>query len=612
MRSKADSHRWTAPLGALLCLSLAACAAAVEGDVSPAPTPAPAATPADETDPRVGLGAGWMDAEEASWNMELLANRPRPEGFYNPADPGDGHFSNTDLGFRGSYAVVGSYHGFQIHDISDPNNPTLRTAVVCPGGQGDVSIHGNLVFMSAQEVRGRIDCGDQGTSGEVDPERFRGVRIFDVSDLDNPRQVAAVQTCRGSHTHTLVSDPNDDTVIYVYNSGTSPVRPAEEMAGCSGLPPEEDPETSLFQIEVIRVPLAAPQEARIVSEPRIFADHETGEIAGLWPGGDHGPGTQPSRETNRCHDITSYPAIGMAAGACSGNGLLLDITQPDRPVRIDEVSDPNFVFWHSATFNNDGTSVIFTDEWGGGTQPRCRITDPRDWGANAIFTVENGEMSHESYYKLPAPQTELETCVAHNGGLVPVPGRDIKVQAWYQGGISVFDFTDPANPYEIAFFDRGPMDANELVRGGYWSAYWYNGYIYGSEISRGFDVLALTPSEHLSQNEIDAARLVQLDEFNPQHQPRIEWPAEVVVARAYLDQLVRNDAVTAEEAERMVTELDRVEALGEGEMKLAAIESLTTELAGQVNRMAAGERPGDAEGLRGLAPALGAPAPARR
>jgi hypothetical protein len=385
-------------------LLAAACAPPVtDAEVRPAPQPSPApAVETERADPREGLGAGWMDAEEAAWNMNLLANSPRPRGFFNPEDPGDGAFVNSDLAFQDDLVFVGNYHGFKVYDVSDPANPTLRTSVVCPGGQGDISVYGNLVFYSAQETRARIDCGTQGAPGEVNPERFRGVRIFDISNMDAPRQIAAVQTCRGSHTHTLVADPNDPSVIYVYNSGTSPVRPAAEMEGCSGLPPEEDPETSLFQIEVIRVPLASPEEARIVNEPRIFADPVTGEIAGLWPGGDHGPGTQPSRETNRCHDITSYPAIGLAAGACSGNGLLLDISRPGEPVRIDEVADPNFVFWHSATFNNDGTSVIFTDEWGGGTQPRCRPQDPDNWGANAIFRIEDGEMRHASYFKLPA------------------------------------------------------------------------------------------------------------------------------------------------------------------------------------------------------------------
>ncbi len=598
MRSIQMPRQWTAPLGGLLCVVMAACAPAIERDVQPAPTPEETAP---EVDPRIGLAPGLHDAEEAARGMELVANRPRPEGFYNPESIGDMNFANSDLAFRNDYVFVGNFHGFQVYDVSDPANPSLRVAVVCPGGQGDVSVYGNLLFMSVEQPRGRVDCGTEGVLQPISPERFRGVRVFDISDLDNPTQVAAVQTCRGSHTHTLVTVPGDDENVYVYNSGAAPPRPAAELEGCLDPDAEEDPDPPLFQIEVIRVPLASPEQAAIVSEPRIFRDEDTGDIAGLWPGGDHGPGTQRTAPTNHCHDITSYPAIGMAAGACSGNGILLDITDPRNPVRIDDVVDPNFAYWHSATFNNDGTTVIFTDEWGGGTSPRCRETDPENWGANAIFTVENGEMQHRSYYKLPVPQTATENCVAHNGSLVPVPGRDIKVQAWYQGGVSVFDFTDPANPYEIAYFDRGPLSATELMLGGHWSAYWYNGRIYGSEIARGLDVFELTPTEHLSQNEIDAAKLVQWDEFNPQHQPRIEWPAEVVVARAYLDQLVRNEAVSAGEAERIAAELDRVEALGEGEMKLAALEALTMELAGQVRRLAAGERPDYANRLHGLA-----------
>ncbi len=588
--------------GALVAITAVACAPLAEGERAPVPSSAASAANWEEN-PRVGLAAGLFDAEEAASGLELLATRSWPEGFFEAADIGNMAFANSNMGFRGNYVFVGNYHGFQIYDVSNPASPTLRTAVVCPSGQGDVSVYGNLVFMSAQEVRGRIDCGDQGTSGEVDPERFRGVRIFDISDIDNPTQIAAVQTCRGSHTHTLVTDPGDAGAVYVYNSGTSPVRPAEEMPGCSGLPPEEDPETSLFQIEVIRVPLDAPQEARIVNEPRIFADHETGEIAGLWPGGDHGEGTQPTRETNRCHDITTYPAIGFAAGACSGNGILLDITDPVNPVRICEVADPNFVFWHSATFNNDGTTVLFTDEWGGGTSPRCRATDPENWGANAIFTIEDGEMRHASYYKLPVPQTEFENCVAHNGSLVPVPGRDIKAQAWFQGGVSLFDFTDPENPVEIAYFACGPISNDELIVGGYWSTYWYNGYIYGSEIARGLDVFELTPTEHLTQNEIDAAKLVQWDEFNPQHQPRIEWPAEVVVARAYLDQLMRNQGISPERAEWLSAELDRVGAL-EGSERLTVLASLTVALEEDVRRVVRGEHPGDLERLGALASTL--------
>jgi hypothetical protein len=538
------------------------------------------ASRASTTDPRVGLKAGNRDAGTAALHMQLLAERPRPTGFYNPASPGDGAFSNTDLAFRGNYAYVGNYNGFMIYDISEPTRPTLRTSVVCPGGQGDLSVFRNLVFMSAQETRGRIDCGTAGVAEAVSGDRFRGVRIFDVSDLDNPRQVAAVQTCRGSHTHSLVTRPGDDAHVYVYVSGTSVSRPAAELDGCSDERTPEDPNSPYWRIEVIRVPLAAPQQARIVSEPRVFADAATGSIAGLWRGGDHGDGTQSSRETAQCHDITTYPESGMAAGACSGNGILWDISDPANPRRLHEVVDANFAFWHSATFNNDGTKVIFTDEWGGGSNPRCRASDPLEWGANAIFDIVDGKLQFRSYYKLPAAQTDTENCVAHNGSLVPVPGRDIKVQAWYQGGVSVFDFTDSANPLEIAYFDRGPISDTELVSGGYWSTYWYNGYIYGAEIHRGFDVLSLTPSQHLTQNELDAARLVRYEEFNPQHQPRISWPAAFPVARAYVDQLVRGGSPIAERAGRLNPELTRAEQLAGTERR-----ALLDQLAGVADQL---------------------------
>jgi hypothetical protein len=545
---------------------------------------APAASP---TDPRVGLAAGWHDAGEAASNLELLAHRSRPSGFFNPTNPGDFAFSNTDLAFQGDHVFIGSYNGFQVYDISQPGDPQLRATFVCPGGQGDLSVYGNLLFMSVEEPRGRIDCGGQGVADTVSVDRFRGVRIFDIANIDQPQQVAAVQTCRGSHTHTVVTDPNDADHVYVYVSGASFVRPASELAGCSRIGPDEDPSTALFRIEVIRVPLASPQDARIVSEPRLFAD-EAGRIAGLWRGGDHGEGTQRTAQTNHCHDITAYPAIGLAAGACSGNGILLDIRDPANPVRIDEVVDPNFAYWHSATFSNDGTKVIFTDEWGGGMAPRCRATDLPEWGANAIFEIVDGRLQLRSYYKLPAPQTATENCVAHNGSLIPVPGRDIKVQAWYQGGISVFDFTDAANPVEIAFFDRGPLSETELMLGGHWSAYWYNGAIYGSEIARGLDVFRLTPSEHLSQNEIDAAMLVRMDEFNPQHQPRIVWPASFSVSRAYLDQLERSGGLAAERIAAVRAELETAERAAAGAQRHAAAAQLEA-TAAQLEATAAAE-----------------------
>ena len=561
--------------------------------------------PGGDDDPRIGLEAGWMDAEEAIWNMDLLTALPRPEGFLNPDDPGDSRFWNTDMAFQGDLLFVGNYNGINVYDISDPASPRLRTSIVCPGGQGDVSVHGDLLFMSAQEARGRVDCGSQGTEGTVDPERFRGVRIFDIADLDAPVQVAAVQTCRGSHTHTLVSDPNDDSTVWVYNSGTSPVRPGDELEGCVPDRDPDNPETSYWSIDVIEVPLDAPERARVIDSPRIFSDPETGAVAGLWEGGAYREGAQETRPTDRCHDITAYPEIGLAAGACSGNGLLLDISDPRNPVRVDEVFDPNFAFWHSATFSNDGNTVIFTDEWGGGTQPRCLATDLPEWGANAIFRRDGGgPMRPASYYKLPAPQTETENCVAHNGSLVPVPGRDIKVQAWYQGGVSVFDFTDPDSPYEIAFFDRGPISDEELHTGGYWSTYWHNGFIYGSEIARGLDVLELTPSEHLTENELAAARLVRFHEFNPQHQPRIVWPAAFEVARAYFDQLVRHEGVDARRAAEIARALDRLEGMARGDRKRTGLQELATRLWADARRVDRGEVPGDPERIRALAGAV--------
>ena len=512
-------------------------------------------------DARVGLAPGLHDAEEAISNLELISTTAKGPGFSPDLEtetPYTGGYTNSDLAFKDNYSIVGNYQGFQVYNVEDPNNPTLQVSLVCPGGQGDVSVYGDLLFMSVQERRARLDCGTQGVADSISSERFRGVRIFDISDIRNPEQIAAVQTCRGSHTHTVVNDPQDDQNVYVYVSGTSSVRPSEELAGCSGLSPEEAPNTSYFRIEVIQVPLANPETARVVNAPRLFMDQESGDISGLHQGGDFGPGTQSSRQTNQCHDITVYPELGLAAGACSGNGILLDITDVVNPVRIDEVTDPGFAYWHSATFSNDGSKVIFTDEWGGGGAPRCRDTDPLEWGADAIFEVVGRKLLFAGYYKLTAPQTELENCVAHNGSIIPVPGRDIKVQAWYQGGLSVFDFTDPANAVEIAYFDRGPVYSEEMVSGGYWSTYWYNGHIYGAEIARGFDVFKLVPSEHLTQNEIDAAGLIRMDEFNAQLQPKIEWPTDVVVARAYLDQLMRSNSIRADRAVAVSTALDRV------------------------------------------------------
>jgi uncharacterized protein (DUF305 family) len=563
------------------------------------------------TDPRAGLAAGLDDAGEAIWNLEPVATLPRPPGFFDPrnptergvAAPEDGEneeaaaeadpvdedeekrypmlsFSNTDMAFDGDVLVAGSYHGFNIYRLGEGGMPSLVSSVVCPGGQGDVSIVGNLLIMSVEETRGRLDCGLGGVSEDASPERFRGLRIFDISDLERPVQVGAVQTCRGSHTHSVVSGPGKDGKIIIYNSGTSTVREDEELPGCIDETPGDE-RTALFRIDVIEIPVDDPSQARIIDSPAVFADPESGALAGLWRGGRHddedyaeeGERTQETKPTDECHDITVFPDLGIAAGACSGNGILFDVSDPRDPQRIDAVADKGFAYWHSATFNNDGTKVIFTDEWGGGVRARCRAHDPLTWGADALYDIVDGELVFRGYFKMPAPQDEMENCVAHNGSIIPVPGRDLFVQAWYQGGISVIDFTDTANPVEIAYFDRGPIDAGELITGGYWSAYWYDGRIYGTEIVRGLDVFALTPSEHLSQAEIAAAAMADQGEvFNPQQQFRVSWPDHPVVAQAYLDQLLRDAAVPAELAGELAGLLDAAAArisAGERDVALA-------------------------------------------
>jgi len=557
-------------------------------------------------DPRVGLKPGFTDAGQAAKNLELVASMPKPPGFDDPGGAGGLNFANSDMAFKGPHLFIGNFAGFNFYNIEDPRKPQLKVSVPCPGGQGDLSVYGNLLFMSVEQTRGRVDCGTQGVIQTVSKERFRGVRIFDITDITRPKQVAAVQTCRGSHTHTLVTNSKDKDKIYVYGSGTGGARPGEELEGCSAGDPTQDPNTALFSIDVIEVLVKQPEKAHIVNRPRIFADPTTGAISGLWQGGAHGAGTQRTSVTNQCHDITAFPAVGLAAGACSGNGILLDIKDPVNPKRLDAVVDPNFAYWHSATFNNDGTKVLFTDEWGGGTSPRCRSTDLLTWGADAIFDIVDGRLKFGGYYKMPAAQTEQENCVAHNGSLIPVPGRDIKAQAWYQGGVSVFDFTESSNAYEIAYFDRGPLDATKIITAGYWSTYWYNGYIYGSEIARGLDIFKLTPSEFLSQNELDAALLVKFDEFNPQEQPKVVWPNEFVVAKAYLDQLARSQALTPDTVAALDAAMDTAET-STGASRKAAVDALEP-LVSQLEKDAATAKPRDAKTMRAAADVIKAKA----
>ena len=518
-------------------------------------------------DPREGLAPGLENPGTAESGLELLAHAPKPAGFFNPANPGDFGFVNSDLAFQGRHAFVGNFNGFQIYDISNPANPTIRTAVVCPGGQGEVSVYKNLLFMSAEESRARTDCGSPGLPSG-DPLRFRGVRIFDISNLDAPVQVATVQTCRGSHTHTLLKSPTDRRNIYVYVNGTGGVRSATELAGCVDSPPATEDDSlnppARWRIEVIRVPLDAPQNAAVVNGPRLFRDAATGAVNGLQnvpPAPLHPSGIPwgPQPTTDSCHDITTYPAIGLAVGACEGNGLLLDIRDPANPRRIDEVSDPNWAYWHGATFSNDGKTVVFTDEWGGGTQARCRAADQTQWGGNAIYDIVGGQLVFRSYFKMPAIQTTQENCVSHLPSLVPVPGRDIMVQAWYQAGASLIDFTDSANPKEIGYYDRGPISGTSLVLGGLWSSYYFNGSIYGSEIARGFDAWKLTPTDDLSKNEIKAASEVKLDRLTPQHQPRIRWKPSFAVVRSFLDQAVRSGDLRGRTLDKVEDAIDKAE-----------------------------------------------------
>ncbi len=587
---------------AAFVLGLAACGSATSNSGAPTAAPVVMSTMVPSPDPRIGLRAGLFDAEEAIWNLRVLSTTPPAKDFLG--------VTNSDLAFRDNYVFQGNYNGYQVWDVSNPAAPTLVVGYVCPASQSDVSVYKNLIFVSGEGLSGRLDCGREGVSEAVSKDRLRGLRIFDISDIQNPKNVGNVQTCRGSHTHSLLVDPNDPDNVYVYISGSAGVRPEAELPGCSSAMPEDDPNSALFRIEVIKVPLAHPEQAAIVNSPRIFNDLAAPPTHGQAPadiaalerakaegafilesgnqryvlpsrmadeilagtvkarGGTGAPtaadsaslraqlpalarqflggGDGPRRGPTQCHDITLYPESGFAGGACEGYGFLLDIRDPTSPKRISEVSDSNFSYWHSATLNNDGTKILFSDEWGGGGQPKCRVSDPKEWGADAIFTVSNGKMDFKSYYKLPAPQTPEENCVAHNGSLIPIPGRDVMVQAWYQGGISVFDFTDPARPQEIAFHDRGPVDATQMTMAGSWSAYWYNGLIVSSEIARGLDIFELTPSGFLSQNEIDAANTVKLEYLNTQGQPKFVWPPSFSLARAYLDQLERSNGLAVD------------------------------------------------------------------
>ncbi len=583
-----------------------------------------------------------MNAGEATSNLRVLAKVQPSAKFLGS--------TNSDMAFTGKYAIQGSYNGFQVWDISNPSNPTLATAYYCPASQSDVSVYRNLLFVSGEGNSGRIDCGDQGVKDTVSAERLRGIRIFDITDIKNPKYIANVQTCRGSHTHTVLEDPKDKENVYIYVSGSAGVRSPNELPGCVSATPDKNPNSALFRIEVIKVPLANPERAAIIASPRIFNDltappahgesREDQEVAAKAAAAARaaggftakyngteivlgsgftkplldsivkargGSGNPTGADSNalrpalqgildkmvgvpaagvvrpgptQCHDITVYPALGLAGGACEGYGLLLDIRDPANPKRIAAASDSNFAYWHSATFNNDGTKVLFSDEWGGGGAPKCRATDKKEWGSDAIFTIENGKLNFKSYYKLPAAQSANENCVAHNGSLIPIPGRDVMVQAWYQGGISVFDWTDPSNPKEIASFDRGPVDSTRMQMGGSWSVYWYNGAIVSSEIARGLDVAELVPSEFISQNEIDAAKTVHYEYLNAQGQPKMVWPPSFALARSFVDQLERSKCLSTDRIASARQALNSAEKAS-ATARRDALSALSTQLEGE-------------------------------
>ncbi len=553
-------------------------------------------------DARNGLKSGVLDAGVASEGMKLVSFTPKSAEFDSTRGL---TFVNSDLAFRGNYVYQGNFAGFSIWDVSNPAKPVKAAAVSCITSQGDPSIYGNLLFLSAEGGGNRNDCGKGGVQDPKD--HMAGVRIFDVSDPRHPKLVTNVQTCKGSHTHTIVPSKKDKGVIYIFVSGSGAPRPETEVAGCKAGTDPADPTNSLFRLDVIKVPLATPEKSEVVTGARIFtgmepAPRRAGAGAGRGGRGRGGdttgapaPPPPPPTGPRNCHDVSVYPEKNLLAGACGSYGILVDISNPEKPVRLDAVADTNFSLWHTAVFSNDGNKVVFTDEWGGGTSPMCQANSMLEMGGNTTLTItKDKKLKQGAYFKIPTAQTAQENCVSHNGSLVPVPGRDIMVQGWYQGGVDVIDFTDPNKPFEIAFFDRGPIDAPPLVDagppgaaraapargtiGGSWGAYYYNGLIFSSELARGMDIIELTPSDKLSANEIAAAKLIKLDQFNPQSQPKIVWPAAFPVVRSYLDQLVRNNGLAAARTTAIGSALNAAEAQT-GAARRASLNKLAAEVA---------------------------------
>lgn len=545
------------------------------------------------SDPRNNLKPGLLDAGTAIKGMRVVSVTPKAAAF----DTARGlTFVNSDLAFgNGKYVYQGNFAGFSIWDVGNPAKPTNVAVVSCITSQGDPTVYGNLLFISAEGNGNRNDCGKGGVQDAKD--HMAGVRIYDVSNPKAPKLIKNVQTCKGSHTHTLIPSPTDKGVVYLYVSGNQGARSDAELAGCKNGDDPADETNSLFRLDVIKVPLANPTQAEVVTGARIFtniaaAPRRSG--GGGRSGGRAGADAPPVGPRN-CHDVTAYPAMNLLAGACASHGLLVDISNPEKPVRLDAAADTNFSLWHTAVFSNDGSKVVFTDEWGGGTSPMCQATSMMEMGGNTTLVITpDKKFKQHAYFKIPTAQSEQENCVSHNGGLIPVPGRDIMVQGWYQGGVDIIDFTDADHPYEIGFFDRGAVDAPPVgdaeagisrSRGtiaGSWGAYYWNGHIYSSEMARGLDILELVPTDKLSANEIAAAKLVRMNEYNPQSQPKITWPAAFPVVRSYLDQLVRDNGLAAARTTAIASALNAAEKQG-GAARGRALTALATQVDADAN-----------------------------
>jgi hypothetical protein len=580
------------------------------------PTVVSAQTYPTNKDPRSTLKPGRLDAGIAISNMKQVSFVKKPDALDSAAGL---KFINSDLAFGTHYVYQANFAGFSIWDITDPANPVLASVTKCITSQGDPTIVGNLLFLSAEGAGNRNDCGDGGVQDPKD--HMAGVRIFDVSNPKAPKLVKNVQTCKGSHTHTLVPSPKDPRVIYLYVSGQQAARPDSELAGCRNGNDPADPTNSLFQLDIIRVPLDHPEQAKVIPGARIFTGLDGGgeckqfcapvdprrQAAAGGRGGRPAPDPAMPTGPRNCHDVTAYPAMNLLAASCSTHSIVVDISNPEKPVRLDAHTDTNnFQGRHTAAFSNDGKKLIQTDEWGGGTGPMCQASSMIELGGNTVITLDaKKKQTQRAYFKLPSAQAEEENCVSHNGGIIPVPGRDLYVQGWYQGGVNIMDFTNPDSAFEIGYFDRGsinppriidgpqppagtpPVRGNGNAIGGSWGAYYWNGLIFSSELDRGMDILELTPSAQLSANEIAAAKLVQFNEYNPQSQPKMTWPPAFVVVRSYLDQLVRNGGLAAERTTAIAAALDVAE------MKTgAARASALNALARQVDRDVAGAKDG--------------------